>query len=142
MKTPQDVIREALLQPVPCPNCSHTKPCRCLVDRPARVEAQVDVVHTALVDAGLLTTPEQAAGPTLAEIEEVAKFLAGESRFIRYSDGDWLMLTISEPDVETAYAKAKKANEGGEKEVLDALGRARRLLLGHIEARRAAEREA
>lgn len=141
MKTPLAVIREALLQPSPCPTCGSERRCRCMPDLAARIDARANLVHVALVEHGLLATPEQAAGPTQEEIEEVAKFLARESRFIRYSDDDWQMLMTSAADVETAYAKAKKANEGGEKDVLEALGRGRRLLLGHIEARRAAEKE-
>lgn len=145
MKTPIDVIREALLQPIPCPNCSSMKTCRCMPQRAKRLEIRAGVIHGALVAAGLLATPQQA--PAEAEMEDVARFLARESRFVRYYDPDdpsdegWRQLLASPADVDLAAAKAKARTEGGDKETTEALGRAVRLLLDHIESRRAAEGE-
>lgn len=148
MTSPKDVIREALLRPVPCPTCSSTKTCRCMPQRAARLETRVQFVHDALKDAGLLPDQHQAVVPTVAEMEEVARFLAKESRFVRYYDPDdledagWRALMASEHDVETAYAKAKARNEGAARETTEALAQAQRLLLDHIESRRAAGGEA
>jgi hypothetical protein len=142
---PETVIREALLQPVPCPNCEKTVACRCLVGRALRVEAQARVVADALVQAGMLPDPQQPDAPTDADLEQVARFLAQESRFVRYydqndpADDGWKALLTSEYDVETAYDKAKKANEGGAKEILEGLSRARSVLLDQIRQRRAAK---
>lgn len=144
MPNPEAVIREALLQPVPCPNCESTARCRCLVDRALRLDAQVRIIAAALTQAGLLPDQQQAGAATEADIEDVARFLARESRFVRYYDQDdpdddgWRALLASPHDVETAYDKAKKANEGGAKEILEGLSRARSLLLDQIRQRRAA----
>jgi hypothetical protein len=139
LDTPITVIREALLRPVPCPQCASTKPCRCLVDADVRLEAKANIVWDALVSSGVLTAQQPATELTQAEIEEVAKYLAHESRFVRYSDDGWRMLLTSETDVRVAHAKAAAVTQGGSKEQSDALGRARDLLVGHIEQRRAAE---
>lgn len=147
MKATIDVIREALLQPIPCPNCSGTKPCRCLVRDRAdqRLNARAANVEAALIEAGLLASPQPASEPTGAQMEEVARFLAKESRFVRYydendpDDAGWKVLLTSSHDVETAYAKAKARNEGASKPVTDGLWQAQRVLLDWTEQRRAAE---
>lgn len=139
MNTPITVIREALLRPVPCPHCASTKTCRCLVAREDRLDAQAALVWDALVSSGVLTAQQPATEPTQDEVEEVAKYLARESRFVRYSDDGWRMLLDSETDVRVAHAKASAATQGGSKEQSEALGRARDLLVDQIEQRRAAE---
>lgn len=139
MNTPLAVIREALLQPVPCPNCSSVKACRCLVGRPERVDARSQMILDLLIARGVIVVQDQPSEPTVVEMEEVARFLAEQSRFARYAGEGWRMLLTSEADVSVAFAKAKAATEGSEKAVSDALGRSRDLLVAWIEARRAAE---
>lgn len=139
MKTPQAVIREALLKPVPCPNCSRETQCRCLVDRAYKLDEQAGIIAAALAEHGMLHDPQAPAADYETQVEEVAQFLARESRFVRYGEDGWRMLLDSDADVETAFAKARKATEGGDQETRDAIGRARTLLLGYIEERRAAK---
>lgn len=145
MKTTVEVIREALLKPVPCPTCSSTKPCRCLVNRTVRIDVQAAMIAADLTNEGLLPAPAP-GGPTLADLEEVAQFLAMESRFVRYYDEDdpndegWRVLLTSPTDIDVAVAKAKARNEG-DKAVTEAIVRGRRLLLDHCAQRRAAQRE-
>jgi hypothetical protein len=141
VNTPLAVIREALLQPIPCPKCSSTKACRCLVGRAARIDAQAEMVQVALAEHGLLVDQGQPAAPTGTEMEEVAKFLAEQSRFARYAGEGWRMLLDSDVDVNVAFTKAKAATEGSEKAVTEALGRARDLLVAWIAARRAAKEQ-
>lgn len=138
MKTPLAAIREALLQPVPCPNCGSERTCRCLVDPAARIDAQSHIIWVALVENGSIVDQEQAAGPTEADMEQVAQYLAQQSRFARYAGEGWRMLLTSDVDVSVAFAKAKAATDGSEKAVTDALARSRDLLVAWIEKRRAA----
>jgi hypothetical protein len=146
--SPKDVIREALLQPVPCPTCTDTKPCWCALNRAARLEWQVDAIANALMAADLLVSSQPASAPTESDMAEVARFLAQESRFVRYydaadpEDAGWKALLTSRADVELAYSKAKARNEGAARETTEALAQAQRLLLDHIESRRAAGGEA
>jgi hypothetical protein len=136
--TPLSVIREALLKPVPCPKCQLT--IACWHDTAgSRVDAQADIVLDALDRAGMLAG-EAPAAPSGAAIEEVAQFLARESHFARYTYQDgWRMLLTSEADISVAFAKAKAACDGSDREVQESLGRARDLLVAHVERRAAGE---
>jgi hypothetical protein len=111
------------------------------VGRAARIDAQAEMVQVALAEHGLLVDQDQPAGPTGTEMEEVAKFLAEQSRFARYAGEGWRMLLDSDVDVNVAFTKAKAATEGSEKAVTEALGRARDLLVAWIAARRAAKEQ-
>lgn len=94
----RDVILVALLTPLPTDS---TDP----GDRNA-AESRAALIEAALIQHGHLTAPG-GGGPTLAEVEDVARWLADQSMFARYTmDGGWKRLLASNADVNVAAAKA------------------------------------
>jgi hypothetical protein len=141
---PFDVVREALLEPVPCPSCGSTNPCRCIPDHAASTDVMARRILERLTDVGALhveTGPPPA--PTEADIEQAAQWLAGKSRHPRYTqvaDG-WRQLMDSEHNVEHAHATAVRAASPASQQQLADLAAVKALLIGWHETRRATPRE-
>lgn len=139
--TPTSVVKAALMQPVPCPECGGTKPCRCLTATGARLDWQADLIVQALAAAGLLTATQDTT-PDDSDIEDTARWLAEQSRHPRYvavTDG-WRQLLDSEANIGHAYRAAMQTHPGSS-DVEKALARARDDLLHHTTLRRAAGTE-
>ncbi len=109
---PFHVVREALLEPVPCPTCGRTRPCRCLPRQDVKVDTMATRIVEHLTGAGLLH--EHAPRPTEiteADAEQTARWLAEQSRHPRYGGEGWRMLLISDADVHVAHGAAIRANQ-------------------------------
>lgn len=137
MPSATDVVREALLQPIPCPNCQRTEPCRCYIEGGAqqRHEARADLIVAALTEFGFLT--KASALPSEDDLREAAQYLAARSRNARYTqvaDG-WQRLLEAAADVNIAYHQASKHVGSAEQEPL---AKAKTMLLDAL-ARRGSE---
>lgn len=107
--TARDVILAALSTVLPCPKCGRTEKCRCLVkDARPQIDRRADLVVAALIEHGHLPSPDAPVGER--EVEDVAKWLAAESRHPRYTavEDGWRRLMTSDADVEVAAANAQR----------------------------------
>lgn len=136
MSSPEDVVRSALMQPIPCPTCERVVRCRCMPDRVAKLNWRVTLIVEALRAQGMLPPETPVEQPS---IEDVARWLADQSRHPRYvgiPDG-WRKLLESDADVMVAHRAAVDTHRG-DTELERAFSRARDDLLREVAARRAA----
>lgn len=144
---PVDVVRQALLEPVPCPSCGSDKPCRCYVEpgtAPSRTDVMAERILQRLTTAGLLHISPPPREATQEDYEATARWLAAQSRHPRYTHDPegWRMLLTGEHNVDHAHAAAVRAAEPAPQTVLGDLDAARRLLIAyHDAARRATQSE-
>lgn len=106
--SPLDVVTAALAVHPPCPVCGLPTVCRCLPPEGYdRTRAHAELVVAALVEHGHLPRPAQA--PSRDEVEELARWLAGASRFPRYTvEGGWQRIMAADADVNVAAAYAAR----------------------------------
>lgn len=138
--TPVDIVRAALLEPVPCPTCGRTEPCRCLPQRDVETDTMARRIVERLTGAGVLhldTGPPREA--TQDDIEQAAAWLAAQSRHPRYVDVDegWKQLLASDGNVTHAHAAAVKAAQPATQQQLADLAAAKSLLIAWHRQRRA-----
>lgn len=139
--SPRGVVLACLMQPVPCPRCQSTRPCRCMVDPGERLEWQAGLIVAALEENGHLDPTEE---PELT-IEQVAVWLAAQSshpRYVAVEDG-WksLLDPATERNIHHAHAAALQTHPRPTREYEQALADARDRLLAHVADRRAAGEE-
>jgi hypothetical protein len=134
----RSVILAALMQPVPCPRCASTVPCRCIVEPGERLEWQAALIEQALASQDLLIEDPADSEP---DIEAIAKWLAEQSRHARYGGPDGYLRLLdpdSENNVHHAHAQALRAAPRIDRDSEAALSRAREALLHELAVRRAA----
>jgi hypothetical protein len=124
--TPRDVILAALLHPSPPQD----------VDPRPDVEWRADLIEQCLREARLLP-PLEPPPVTGEDLDDLARWLAGESRHPRYTveetlslPAGWERLRVSETDVMVAYTAAIRW--GSEAERVQRLQRARDLLTRNL----------
>lgn len=134
--SPAQIVNEALLEPVPCPTCARTEPCRCDTDQQARTHVMVQRIIERLTGAGHLAVDHTHTEPTLADIEATAQWLAEQSRHPRYTQvpEGWRQLVESEHNVTHAHAAATKAAQPATSQMLADLGAAKTVLIRWIES--------
>lgn len=141
---PADIVRTALAEPVACPSCGSAKPCRCVPQAAARLDTMAQRIVERLTGAGLLhAEPEPPREATQTDVDEAARWLAGQTRHPRYSGDDgWRRVLESEVNIEHAYAAAVRAANPITTQHSTNLAAAKALLLGWLGAakRRADEK--
>lgn len=103
---PLVIVREALAQPLPCPVCSRTEPCRCL--RPegySKTAEQAALVVAALRHFGHLADEPEPPG---FDPVGAARVLADRSGFARYEGRGFATVMQSDADVDLAAHYATK----------------------------------